>query len=108
MRMDISDMPVYIRPGVTDGRKGLPGLVGMVKEKMGQDISEGTLLCSVPGGATRSSVLCYDGTGFWYIQKRLAGYRFPWPKDGREDFLLLLEGVDCFGRFEEWDSMTIG
>jgi hypothetical protein len=58
--------------------------------------------------------ICYDGTGFWFVQKRLVGYKFPWPEGveeakglAGEDFLLLLQGVDFFHKFEKWDSIKI-
>jgi hypothetical protein len=37
--MDVGDVPIYLRPGYTDGRKAIDGLVGIIQEQMKMEYS---------------------------------------------------------------------
>ena len=39
--MDVGDVPIYLRPGFTDRRKAIDGLVGVIQEQMKMDVLQG-------------------------------------------------------------------
>ena len=36
--LDVGEVPIYLRPGFTDGRKAIDGLVGVIQEQMKMDV----------------------------------------------------------------------
>lgn len=112
--MDVGDVPIYLRPGFTDGRKAIDGLVGVIQEQMKMDVLQGGLFIFCSKAKTTIKCILWDGTGFWYIQKRLVGFTFAWPRDEDEVMKItsrqlgqLLDGIDVFRKFVPWADVKI-
>lgn len=111
---DTGSLPIYVRPGFTDGRKSIDGLVGVIQNQMQLDVLQGGLFIFCSKARTTIKCVLWDGTGFWLIQKRLVGYTFAWPmseeeamKISGEELQLLLQGIDVFRRFIPWADVKI-
>jgi transposase len=112
--MDVGDVPIYLRPGFTDGRKAIDGLVGVIQEQMKMDVLQGGLFIFCSKAKTSIKCILWDGTGFWNIQKRLVGFTFAWPRDEGEVMKItsqqlgqLLDGIDVFRKFVPWADVKI-
>jgi len=95
--------PIYLKTGITDMRKSINGLAGLVQNEMGLNpFEQGYFLFC---GKTRKilKLLYWDKTGFALWYKRLEKDRFPWPAKEEDVKLItsaqvmwLLEGIDFF------------
>lgn len=84
-----------------DARKGIDGLVRMVRNNFGEDPFTGDLFCFFNAARDQVRILVWDRNGFWVLYKRLERGRFE-----RIDFrqarieidrvqlAMLLEGID--------------
>jgi transposase len=111
---DTGNLPIYIRPGFTDGRKSIDGLVGVIHNQMKLDVLQGGLFIFCSKARTTIKCILWDRIGFWMIQKRLVGYTFAWPnteeeamKISAEELQMLLQGIDVFRRFIPWADVKI-
>ncbi|MFA6891288.1 MAG: IS66 family insertion sequence element accessory protein TnpB [Sphaerochaetaceae bacterium] len=111
---DATDMPVYVRPGKTDGRKSIDGLVGIIRDGMRMDVLKGGLFIFCNKARTTIKCISWDKTGFLLIQKKLLGYTFAWPQTEEaakeisgEEFLQFLNGADVFRHFTPWEDVHI-
>jgi transposase len=59
-----------------DLRKGYNGLVGIVKQRLGQDVLDGDIFLFANRKRTGCKVLMWDGTGLCIFMKRLERGRF--------------------------------
>jgi transposase len=101
MRVDLSRVRIYIRPGYTDLRKAANGLTALVQEEMGQDPFSGSVYLFCGKNRKLLKAVWWDATGFWLSQKRLEREKYPWPESGREaeelsrgQLEMLLAGID--------------
>ena len=101
MILDLSQVRVFVRPGITDMRKQINGLAALVRDGLGHNPLDGSLYLFGGMGGRRLKVLYWDRNGFCLWQKRLEQDRFPWPKEvgavrsiTTEQLGLLLEGID--------------
>jgi transposase len=101
MQFDITSC--YIRPGFTDLRRGINGLIHTVITQMEHHPRGGELFLFC--GRRRQSIkmLYNSGDGFWLLQKRLHAVSFPWPKSelealqiSEQEVSLLLQGIDLW------------
>lgn len=91
---------VIIKAGRTDLRRGIDGLVSIVRLEYGMDpLQEGTLFLFC--GRKRSSIkgLLFEKDGFLLLTKRLSDGVYQWPRDSDEaralsmdEFRRLMEG----------------
>jgi transposase len=98
---------VFVAVGPCDMRKGFNGLHGLVTEKLGEDPRQGALFVFTNRPHTRIKILCWDGTGFWVLSKRLEEGTFSWPKNLEpqvtmlkltpQALAMLTDGVDLRG-----------
>jgi transposase len=98
---------VFLAVEPCDMRKGFEGLLGMVGQKLGEEIKSGALFVFTNKRHTRLKVLYFDGTGLWLMTKRLEEGTFSWPKlepGGAaklalrpEAFAMLTDGIDLRG-----------
>ncbi len=73
---------VIVATGRTDMRKGIDGLVTMVRLNYNLDpIEEGTLFLFCGINKSRIKGLFYEGDGFVLISKRLSNGRYCWPSN---------------------------
>jgi transposase len=101
MKVDLSTVKIYIRPGYTDLRKAANGLTVLVQEQMKQDPFSGSVYIFCNRGRKLLKAVWWDKTGFWLSQKRLEKEKWPWPEKAgeaeelsREQVEMLLEGID--------------
>jgi len=103
MQIDWNTVRIFIRPGVTDMRKQINGLVVITAEQMHQDPLDGHLYMFCSRNRRLLKVLYWDRNGFCMWQKRLEKHRFPWPRTEVEaqeinegQLTMLLSGIDFF------------
>jgi transposase len=98
---------VFLAVEPCDLRKGFEGLLGLVGEKLGEEIKSGALFVFTNSRHTRLKVLYFDGTGLWLMTKRLEQGTFSSPKREEigagklalrpEAFAMLTDGIDLRG-----------
>jgi transposase len=98
---------VFLAVEACDMRKGFEGLLGLVGERLEEDIRCGALFVFSNKRRTRFKVLYFDGTGLWLMTKRLEQGTFAWPKLEEigsaklalrpEAFAMLTDGIDLRG-----------
>jgi transposase len=96
---------VFLRPGVTDGRRGADGLTGLVSQVLGLDVLAGDLFVFCNKRRNRVVCLMWDGSGIWVAAKRLQQGTFNYPKDAAAvtqmtlpQLRLLLDGFELRSR----------
>jgi transposase len=92
---------IWLAAGVTDMRRGFPGLSALVQEKLARDPFCGHLFVFRGRRGDLIKALWWDGDGLCLFSKRLERGRFVWPQaaDGvvsltRAQLSMLLEGID--------------
>jgi transposase len=113
MFLDYDAYEYYVRPGVTDMRKGTETLLSLVTEEMSLDPFAKSMFLFCSRGRNRLKVLVWDD-GFWLMQKRLPKGTLAWPRDGGEARMLtsadvrrLLAGEDIFRRIPSLEKHYI-
>ena len=107
---------IYVALGATDMRKGFDGLYGLVRDKLGLEVTTGHLFLFANSRRNRLKILYWDGSGLWVCAKRLERGRFSWPLPGdqsdrvmlsHEELSLLLGGIDLTRtRRKDWYRKT--
>lgn len=100
---------VYLTCGVTDMRKGIDGLAGLVEGALKQQAASGAVFAFRGRRGDRIKLLIWDGQGFCLYYKVLEKGHFPWPSaaDGAvrlttAQLAMLWEGIDW--RRPAWTS----
>ncbi len=75
---------VYIACGVTDLRKGIDGLAGIVKQQFNLDPFSNTLFLFCGRKRDRLKALYWEGNGFLLLYKRLEQGVYQWPRNAQE------------------------
>ncbi len=76
---------IYLACGYTDLRRGIDGLVSLVKYSFELDPCEkGSIFLFCGRRTDRIKALVYEGDGFLLLYKRLADGRFQWPRNREE------------------------
>lgn len=108
MFKDISEIRIFVKPGVTDMRKAINGLAGIIANEIGGNQFSGDLYIFCNKNRKVIKIIYWDRNGFCLWQKRLEKDRFPWPADGRQiwevslnELKMLLEGIDFFHAHQE-------
>jgi transposase len=96
---------VWLKPGITDGRLGAHGLVGLVSQMGGQDVFSGSLYIFCNKRRNKISCLLWDGSGIWLARKYLERGTFDFPRNAGEvsqlslaQLRMLLEGFELKSR----------
>ena len=107
---------VVLACGKTDLRRGIDGLVAIVRLHYGEDpLEEGTMFLFCGSRKDRLKGLIYEGDGYCLCVKRLSSGRFQWPRTPGEamhlsidQYRLLMDGftVESSIRLPRRDSMT--
>ncbi len=104
-----SGVRVWLATGVTDMRKGFPGLSLVVRETLKRDPHGGHLFVFRGRRGDLIKVLWHDGQGACLFSKRLERGRFIWPSpaDGvvplsAAQLGYLLEGIDWRNPVRSW------
>lgn len=98
---------VFVAIEPCDLRKGFDGLHALVTQRLGEDPRTGALFVFSNRRHTRLRILCWDGTGFWLLTKRLEEGTFSWPENidptrsklrlNPQALAMLTDGVDLRG-----------
>jgi len=106
-------LKVFVAIEPCDMRKGFTGLVGLVSERLSEDIRAGAIFAFTNRRRTRLKLLYFDGTGLWLLTKRLEQGTFSWPSASQagasklqlapEALAMLTDGIDLRGaRMRAW------
>jgi transposase len=94
---------IWLCVGTVDGRKGIDGLYGIVKEDLGHDPLSGSVFAFTNRRRNRMKLLFADGSGQCLFIKRLerGGFRWPQVVEGQKSveisagqLALLLSGLE--------------
>ena len=103
MTIDLSKVRIFIRPGITDLRKAVNGLAGIIEGQMSGEPFSGNIYLFCNRGRKLLKALWWERNGFWLSQKRLEEDTFPWPDTSEaarelssEQVSMLLQGIDFF------------
>jgi transposase len=110
-----SGVRVYLSTGVTDMRRGMPGLSLQVQQALGRDPHAGDLYVFRGRKGDFLKVLWHDGLGLSLYAKRLERGKFIWPSpaDGvvsisAAQLGYLLEGIDWRHPQRTWQPAAAG
>ncbi|MBL4544188.1 MAG: IS66 family insertion sequence element accessory protein TnpB [Rhodobacteraceae bacterium] len=106
---------VWLACGVTDMRRGMPGLALMVQEALGRDPHAGDLFVFRGKQGSLLKILWHDGVGMSLYARRLEKGRFIWPtpKNGSvaisaAQLAYMLDGIDWRNPRQTWRPQTAG
>lgn len=71
-------MRVLVAVEHVDFRKGLNGLQGVCRDRLGQDPLSGTIFAFRNRSGTAVRLLVFDGTGSWLLHKRFSQGKLRW------------------------------
>lgn len=96
-----SGRPIFLATGVTDLRRGVMGLYGLILEQLAQEPLSGAVFGFCNRRRDTVKLFCYDTGGVWICAKRLEQGTFRWPAAGARtvqltaaDLHLLVSGID--------------
>ncbi len=79
MKINWSEIRIFIKPGVTDMRKQINGLSMLVEEELIKDPFNGSLYMFCNRDRKRLKIIYWDRNGFYLWLKRLEKDKFPLP-----------------------------
>ena len=95
LKHDTEARKIIILTGRTDMRKGIDGLVALLRLKYELDPLEvGTMFLFCGARRDRIKALVYEGDGFTLAYKRLTSGTFNWPRNAEEARSLTREQYD--------------
>lgn len=101
----------YIKPGVTDMRKGYISLIIDIRENMHLDPFSPSMFLFCSKDKKTIAVIVWEDNGFWIMKKRLQEGTYSWPKDEEEalkvtieDTKRILRGEGVFRRLKAIDK----
>ena len=110
-----SSTRVWLSSGVTDMRKGFPGLAALAEEVLKADPYSGHLFVFRGRRGDLVKVIWWDGQGACLFSKRLERGRFVWPSasGGKvtmtpAQLSMLLEGIDWRAPVRTWRPLSAG
>jgi transposase len=91
----------YVAGAPVDLRRGVDGLLSIVRQALGRDGFDGAAYVFRNRSGTRIKVVCCDAQGVWLCLRRLDEGRFVWPQAqaaswelSAQEFAWLCMGVD--------------
>jgi transposase len=97
----LQNLRIFLKPGITDMRKSINGLSGIVQNQLRLNPYDQSLFAFGNRRKDLVKILYWDRNGFCLWQKRLEKDRFPWPADEKqvmeitsEQLNWLLNGID--------------
>ncbi len=92
----------YVACGYTDLRRGIDGLVSIVRGQYAAELDEESLFLFCGRRTDRIKALYWCGDGYLLLYKRLTNGRFQWPRSeselrslDRQAFRWLMEGLSA-------------
>ena len=108
MEIDFEGARLYVRPGSTDLRKGVTGLLAIIENEMHLDALSNSVFFFCNKSHKLLKIIFRNKTGFWLAQKRLEMATWPWPNTSQEareinteQFEMLLAGIDFWRAHSE-------
>jgi transposase len=108
---------VHVALGVTDMRKGMCGLAGLVQNVLAKDPFSGHMFVFRGKRANYIKILYWDGNGLCLFSKRLERGRFAWPTAMEPggtitltpaQLAMLIEGIDWRSPERTWRPQLAG
>lgn len=106
---------VWLACGVTDMRRGMPGLALLAQQGLGRDPHAGDLFVFRGRQGSLVKILWHDGVGMSLYMKRLEKGRFVWPapKEGSvaisaAQLAYMLDGIDWRNPRHTWRPQAAG
>ncbi len=106
---------IWLAAGVTDMRKGFPGLSALAEKILTDDPYSGHLFVFRGRRGDLIKIIWWDGQGACLFSKRLEAGRFVWPsaKGGKinlssAQLSMLLEGIDWRMPLRTWRPLVAG
>ena len=84
MKIDFEGARLYVRPGSTDLRKGVTGLLAIIENEMHLDALSNSVFFFCNKSHKLLKIIFWNKTGFWLAQKRLEMATWPWPNTSQE------------------------
>jgi len=75
---------VYCKPNRTDLRKGIDGLVSIIRADLHLDPTDGSLFLFCGARSDRIKGIIHEGDGYLLLYKRISDGAFRWPKTSEE------------------------
>ena len=105
-----SGRSIFLASGVTDLRRGVMGLYGLILEQLAQEPLSGAVYAFCNRRRDTVKLFCFETGGVWICAKRLEQGTFRWPGSGTRtvqlteaDLHLLLSGIDpARTRLRQW------
>ena len=105
---------VIIKYGKTDLRRGISGLMSVIRLEYGLDpVEEGTLFLFCGNRRNCIKGICFDQDGFCMIVKRLTDGVYQWPRStdearalSQEEFHRLMEGFTVQSSIRVYERKT--
>ena len=110
-----SSTRVWLASGVTDMRKGFPGLAAQAERMFKADPYSGHLFVFRGRRGDLVKMIWWDGQGACLFSKRLERGRFVWPSASGSkvtvtpaQLSMLLEGIDWRALVRTWRPLAVG
>jgi transposase len=88
-----SSTKIYVYTSVTDMRKGVHGLSGIVRDEFADDPTNGNLFVFVNRRRDRMKILHFDSGGFWLYYRLLEAGTFEALKRPDQSCYLIIDGT---------------
>jgi transposase len=85
---------IYVYMPVTDMRKGVHGLSGIVRSEFAADPTDGSLFVFVNRRRDRLKILYFDGGGFWLYYRLLEAGTFEELKNPNKSSYLTIDATE--------------
>lgn len=85
---------IYVYMSVTDMRKGVHGLSGIVRGEFAADPTDGSLFVFINRRRDRLKILYFDGGGFWLYYRLLEAGTFEELKNPRSSTYLTMDATE--------------
>jgi transposase len=85
---------IYVYTSVTDMRKGVHGLSGIVRSEFAADPTDGSLFVFVNRRRDRLKILYFDGGGFWLYYRLLEAGTFEELKNPSKSIYLTIDATE--------------
>ena len=84
MKFNFEETKIYVRPGATDLRKGVGGLLAVIENEMKLDALTDSVFLFCNKSHKLLKLIFWDKTGFWLAQKRLERNTWPCPDNSEK------------------------
>lgn len=89
-----SQSKIYVYTSVTDMRKGVHGLSGIVRSEFGTDPTDGSLFVFINRRRDRMKILYFEGGGFWLYYRLLEAGTFEELKNPQQSSYLTIDSTE--------------